>query len=328
MNWRHGQKPSVIPIGPALALSQFATPGIPRRLDPGEWRAHRFGLSAERWDSLRGKSFWITGAGTGYGRCIALALAAAEAQVFITGRRPEKLEETCAEAVSLGINPARLIISVADIRNPLDVRRVAEFIHRRAIGLYGLVNNAALPPPRPSPWPLADLEADEWSALLATNVTGQWLVSKAALPLMVKNDALRIVFMTSEAGWAFTPGFGPYNLSKAAVNNLGASLAAECAARFPGKDVQVNVLVPGEARTEMNQGSSDSPFLVVCMALALLSHPWGGPNGCFFHRDGRHLSFAYAAAFPRSLFAAGEDAEIRKPPLNLGRWWRLFGLWK
>lgn len=320
-------------------MSQFFTPGILQNLNPGDWRTHRFGLSIERWGNLRGKSFWVTGAGTGYGRCIALALAAAEAQVFITGRRLEKLEETRTEAISLGIDPVRFVAIAADITNPLDMQRAAATIIQHTSCLYGLINNAALPVPRPSPWPLADLGVAGWNALLATNLTGQWLASKMALPLMTKNEGLRIVFMTSEAGWAFTPGFGPYNLSKAAVNNLGASLAAECAARFPGKDVQVNVLVPGEARTEMNQGSDESPFSVVCMTLALLSHPLGGPNGCFFHRDGRHLPFAYAAPFPRSLFATGEGVGISesrfkielsgwKQRLSLGRLLRLLGLRK
>jgi 3-oxoacyl-[acyl-carrier protein] reductase len=298
-------------------LSQFFTSGILQHLNPGDWRTHRFGLPIERWENLRGKSFWITGAGTGYGRCIALALAAAEAQVFITGRRSEKLEETRTEAISLGIDPVRFVAIAADITNPLDMQCAAETISRHAPCLYGLVNNAALPAPQSSPWPLADLGVAEWNALLATNLTGQWLVSKAALPLMTKSECLRIVFMTSEAGWAFTPGFGPYNLSKAGVNNLGASLAVEYAARFPDKDVQINVLVPGEARTEMNQGSDESPFSIVCMTLALLSHPSGGPNGCFFHRDGRHLPFAYATPFLRSLFAIGEDVGISESRLKI-----------
>ncbi len=291
-------------------MSQFFTPGVFQHLDPRDWRTHRFGLSAQRWANLRGKSFWVTGAGTGYGRCIALALAAAEAQVFITGRRPEKLAETRANAAPLDIDPARMISSPADISDPSAMQRMAQIIGQRTPHLYGLVNGAALPPSQTSQWPLADVDLNEWSALLATNLTGQWLVSKVALPLMAKNSGFRIVFMTSEAGWAFTPGFGPYNVSKAAVNNLGASLAEECAARFPDQDVQVNVLVPGEARTEMNQGSDESPFSVVCMTLALLSHPSGGPNGCFFHRDGRHLPYAYARPFSQSLFAAEEGAWV------------------
>lgn len=123
------------------------------------------------------------------------------------------------------------------------------------------------------------------------------------MPLLSNGDGFRIVFLSSFAGWASTPGFGPYNISKSAVNTLGASLAAECAVRYPGQDVQINVLVPGEARTEMNQGSIESPYAVVSMVLVLLSHPPGGPNGFFFNRDGRHLAFAYTQEYPQPLLA-------------------------
>jgi 3-oxoacyl-[acyl-carrier protein] reductase len=302
-------------------MSSDSTRGILLRPDPRSWRSHRFGLPADRWDGLRGKSFWVTGAGTGFGRCIAIALAAAESRVFLTGRRREKLEETRAEAAALGIDPARCIAIAADITHPDETRQAADAIARHTDVLSGLVNNAALSEPRSSPWPLADLSAEQWNALLTTNVTGQWLVSKAALPLLTKGPGFRMVFMTSEAGWAFTPGVGPYNLSKAAVNNLGASLAAECAARWPEKDVQVNVLVPGEARTEMNQGSAESPYSVVPMALALLSHPEPGPNGCFFHRDGRHLAFAYATPYRGTLLETAVPGGMQKLGQALRRWW-------
>jgi 3-oxoacyl-[acyl-carrier protein] reductase len=283
-------------------LSELSTPDILQHVDASDWRDHYFGLPPARWRSLAGKSFWITGAGTGYGRCIAIALALAGTRVFLTGRRSAKLEETKAEAVALGADAANCVGIPADITDPADVAHAAHVIGTQCPHLFGLVNNAALPEPHPSPWPLADLEPPNWNKLLATNVTGHWLVSKFALPLMTAGTACRAVFMTSEAGWAFTPGFGPYNLTKAALNNLGASLAAECAARYPEKDIQINVLVPGEARTEMNRGSTESPYAVVCMTLLLLSHPASGPNGCFFHRDGRHLTFAYASAYHKSLF--------------------------
>ena len=140
---------------------------------------------------------------------------------------------------------------------------------------------------------------EQWNRIIGTNVTGAWLMCRAAVPDMLAAGSCRVVLLTSEAGWAFTPGVGAYNVSKSALNNLGASLAAECAARYPAADVQINVLIPGEARTEMNQGSTISPYTVVPMTLALLSHPPGGPNGRFFHRDGRHFPFAYAAAYER-----------------------------
>jgi len=282
-------------------VQSVSASGILQNFAPAFWRDHHFGLPKVRWARLDGKSFWITGAGTGYGRSISLALAAAGARVFISGRRTEKLHETLAEGISLGIDISRCIPVPVDITLESDLARATEAIRQFTPHLYGLVNSAALPQPVVGPYPLADQSAAAWTDLLTTNVTGPWLTSKAALPLMEKGDGFRVVFLSSEAGWAATSGFGPYNVSKSAVNTLGASLAAECARKYLGKDVQINVLVPGEARTEMNQGSTESPYSVVSMVLILLSHPSGGPNGCFFHRDGRHLAFAYSQAYPQNL---------------------------
>ncbi len=282
-------------------MQHVSTPGILQNLDPAGWPDHHFGLPLPRWKQLEGKSFWITGAGTGYGRCIALALAAAGAVVFLSGRRIEKLQETLSEGVSLGIDVSRCMPVPADITQESDLSAATDAIRARTHHLYGLVNCAALPQPTLGPYPLAEQSHVDWSKLFATNVTGAWLLSKVALPLMYTGAGFRMVFLSSEAGWASTPGFGPYNICKSAVNTIGASLAAECALRYPSKDVQINVLVPGEARTEMNQGSTVSPYSVVSMVVTLLSHFPDGPNGFFFHRDGRHLSFAYSQEYPRQL---------------------------
>lgn len=290
-------------------MQNAATLGILQNPDPARWRDQRFGLPQSRWKRLNGKSFWVTGAGTGYGRCISLALAAAGAQVFITGRRATKLQETLAEGISLGIDIDRCIPVVADITVERSLFSATYEIRRYTSCLNGLVNSAALPQPNAGRNPLATEGIASWNDLMATNVTGQWLASRAALQLAGKDDEFRMIFLSSEAGWASTPGFGPYNISKSAVNTLGASMAAECVLGFPDRDIQINVLVPGEARTEMNQGSSQSPYAVVCMALTLLSHPQGGPNGYFFHRDGRHLAFAYTPPFYRDLLATRKEVQ-------------------
>jgi 3-oxoacyl-[acyl-carrier protein] reductase len=278
-----------------------ATPGIAQHLDPSHWRDHRFGLTETRWAALAGQCFWITGAGTGFGRSMAVALAAAGARVVLSGRRSEMLLESIAEMGRLGIATDNAIPLALDITDAAAVAAAAAEIERRCGRLQGLVCSAALPQAGDGPSPLMSMQPERWDDLLRTNVTGAWLATRAALPLMLRSASARVVYLTSEAGWAFTPGFGAYNVTKSALNNLGASFADECANRYPTADVQINVLVPGEARTEMNQGSADSPYAVVCMALALLSHPAGGPNGCFFHRDGRHLSFGYRGAYQRSV---------------------------
>jgi 3-oxoacyl-[acyl-carrier protein] reductase len=281
----------------------ISTRGILQNLNPASWREHRFGLPQARWERLKGKSFWITGAGTGYGRSIALALAAAGARVFISGRRIEKLHETVAEGEVLGIDVSRCVSVPVDIRSDGDLARAVVSIQQVTPRLYGLVNCAALPQTAGTAFPLIGQSAAAWTDLLTTNVTGSWLTSKAALPLLSNGEGFRILFLSSLAGWASTPGFGPYNVSKSALNTLGVSLAAECAAKYPGKDIQINVVVPGEARTEMNQGSTESPYAVVSMVLVLLSHPPGGPNGFFFNRDGRHLAFAFTQEYPQPLLA-------------------------
>ena len=294
------------------------------------WREHRFGLSPERWARLGRRSFWITGAGTGYGRAMAVALACAGAQVFLTGRRREKLEETCREARALGGNAERCIPVPADITLEDEVEAACRLIRDNCATLHGLLNNAAVSQNRQSPWPLQEDSPASWEKMFRTNVTAPWLVSRAILPHMISGGEVRIVFMTSEAGWAFTPGVGQYNITKAALNNLGASLAHECAARYPQGDIQINVLNPGEARTEMNQGSQRSPYTVVPMMLQLLSHPAGGPNGRFFHADGRHLSFTYAQGHERSLSETGEEAAFESAAIPISSptapspqpWWR------
>lgn len=286
-----------------LFQKSIVTPGILQNVHPASWREHRFGLPQARWERLRGRDFWITGAGTGYGRCIALALAAAGARVFLSGRRIEKLREAVDEGAALGIDVRRCIAVPVDIRSEDDLARAVRHIQLVTPSLYGLVNSAALPQSGETAFPLTGQSAAAWTNLLTTNVTGQWLTCKAAMPLLDHGDGFRILFLSSFAGWASTPGFGPYNVSKSALNTLGASLAAECVLRYPSKDVQINVLVPGEARTEMNQGSTESPYAVVSMVLVLLSHPPGGPNGFFFNRDGRHLAFAYTQEYPQPLLA-------------------------
>ena len=278
-----------------------ATRGLLEYCDPRDWPKHRFGLPAARWKALSGKAVWVAGAATGFGAAIATILAAASARPVLSGRRAGKLEETRDGMRAFGIDPSYAIVLPCDLRDEAQLRAAVQRIEGEAGTLHGLVVCAAVPQLRTSPWPLADLPRESWQAMFDTNVTAPWLTVRAALPLMLQAASGRVVLLTSEAGWASTPGFGPYNITKAALNTLGTSLAAEAAARYPAADLQINVLNPGEARSEMNQGSTVSPYAVVAMTLALLSHPPGGPNGCFFARDGRHLEFAYAKPWPKSL---------------------------
>jgi 3-oxoacyl-[acyl-carrier protein] reductase len=131
---------------------------------------------------------------------------------------------------------------------------------------------------------------DEWNRQIATNVSAPWHITRAVLA-SAQPDALRIVFMTSAAAWGFAPGAGPYNVTKAALNSLAGSFAAECVACLPERDIQINALDPGQVRSEMNAASAVSPFTTVNVALLLLSHVRGGPTGRFFRADGTSVAF-------------------------------------
>ncbi|MCM8775864.1 MAG: SDR family oxidoreductase, partial [Candidatus Omnitrophica bacterium] len=264
------------------------------------WSSHRFGLTADRWNFLKGKSIWITGAGTGYGRSMAIGFAAARAQVILTGRRREKLEETVAEMQKLGIDTGSCVILPADLSQPKQIHHAGEVVKKKCSALYGLIHNAAVPC-RTFYHPLQEEKLDHWDHMFRVNVTAPWLLTREIFSHMASGRHVRILFITSEAAWAFACGFGPYNVTKAALNNLMGSLTEEFTATYPQMDIQINALSPGEAKTEMNPYSTWSPFSVVSMTMILLSHPSGGPNGKFFHRDGRHLEFGYASPYPHPL---------------------------
>jgi len=271
------------------------------RVDPLAWNIHRFGLPRDRWDQISSGAYWVTGAGTGYGRSIACALAAAGAQVFLTGRRREKLEATLEEMRQLAIDTNKCYLLPADISCQDEVEMASETVMRHCRSLQGLINSAALPSRPGSRFPLQKDPVTYWEKLFATNVTAPWLLTRTIFPHMISGGSVRVLFLTSEAGWASTSGTGMYNVSKAALNSLCVSMAREYAARYPNGDIQINGVQPGEARTEMNQGSHVSPYAVVSIVLLLLSHPEGGPNGKFFHRDGRHLYFCYTSPYERAL---------------------------
>ena len=270
--------------------------------DPKKWKEHLFGLPIDRWKALSGKSFWITGAGTGYGKSIACALAAAGARVFLSGRRIEKLRESLKEMAFFGISGDNCYLIPADLIQYKDIICACDKVKSLCDSLYGLVNNAALPSRPGSRYPLQNDPIDYCDRIIATNVKAPWLLTRTIFPHMLKGKEIRVLFITSEAGWADTSGFGMYNVSKAALNSLGISMAKEYADSFPSVDIQMNIISPGEARTEMNQGSSVSPYSIVSIVLLLLSHPPGGPNGKFFHRDGRHLQFCNTGHYEHSLF--------------------------
>lgn len=248
-------------------------------------------LSEERryWHYFKGKRVVVTGAGTGYGQALSVALLRAGAEVFLLGRREDLLAKSVAMANKGGWGKGHGHCILCDIA---DVERIAIAVKKisattKTVDM--LINCAAVGASKDSD--LLGVSSLRWDEVMDVNVKGQWLISKEVFNLMHHATIARILFFSSGAGWANTVGCSLYNISKAALNSLSTSMAIEYQARFPGRKISINCINPGEARTEMNRSSSVSPDGICRMVFKILSTQENIPNGCFFHKDGGYLRF-------------------------------------
>jgi NAD(P)-dependent dehydrogenase (short-subunit alcohol dehydrogenase family) len=192
------------------------------------------------WCSLTGRVALVTGASRGIGRAVALALAAAGAAVACCARSTDQVEATAAEIRKAGGR-------AQGIR--LDVTRRAEIdAGVREIGqAFGpvdvLVNNAGIILEKKS----IEVTDEEWDEILATNLTSMFRLARAVAPGMIERRRGKIINVGSMYGRIGVPRYAAYCASKAAVESLTRSLAAEWARH----GVQVNCLAPGYINTDI-----------------------------------------------------------------------------
>ncbi len=188
---------------------------------------------------LEGKVALITGASKGLGKALALAYAEAGARVVINSRSEESLHPVAEEAESSG---AEVLALAADVSQSADVERLIGVTVARFGHVDVLVNNAGLLGPRV---PIEEYPEDEWRRVIDANLTGPFLVSKAAIPHMPEGASIiNVVSGVSVEGRA---EWGAYSVSKFGVEGLTQILAAELKER----GIRVNAVDPGGMRTEM-----------------------------------------------------------------------------
>lgn len=191
---------------------------------------------------IAGRSAVITGAARGIGRAVAESFAKAGAAVILLDRDEKEGEETLRHIESL--HPGRARFVAVDVADELAVRKVAADICRERVPDI-LVNNAGIV----SNTPFAELTHAQWSEVVNINLGGTFLCMQAFGGAMVKAKRGSIVNISSICGdvAAVPQSQTAYDASKAGVNQLTRSLAAEWARH----GVRVNAVAPGYVATDM-----------------------------------------------------------------------------
>jgi citronellol/citronellal dehydrogenase len=184
-------------------------------------------------DLFAGQLQIVTGAGSGIGRCIAHELASLGAEVVLVGRKLEKLERVQAEIAAAG-GGAR--VEALDIRDEAAVQSCIARVLERSERIHGLVNNAG----GQFPSPLASITKRGFEAVLATNLTGGFLMAREVFTSSMQKHGGAIVNMVADM-WNGMPGMGHSGAARAGMVNLTKTAAFEWAQNA----VRVNAVAPG-----------------------------------------------------------------------------------
>jgi NAD(P)-dependent dehydrogenase (short-subunit alcohol dehydrogenase family) len=192
---------------------------------------------------LAGKVALITGGGTGIGRAIALAFAREGASVAVAGRRLEKLREVIREIEQGG---GKGLAMECDVSQSKEVERAVRGTTERFGRLNVLVNNAGAL----SATTVEGISEEEWDRLMAVNMKGPFLMSRAVLPEFRKAGGGAIVNIGSVLGLVAVKDRAAYCASKGGVTMLTKAMALDHA----HENIRVNCICPSIVETELVKG--------------------------------------------------------------------------
>ncbi len=198
---------------------------------------------------LTGQVALVTGGSRGLGRAFAQALAAAGAQVAITGRSSGELRQT---AQDISTQTSQVLAIQADVTDSSAAPQVIATVEQQLGPITLLVNNAGQ---LRAVGRIDVVDPDAWWNEIEVNLRGSFLYARAVLPGMRARHAGRIINVASAAGTGVIPKGSAYGVSKTALIRLSETLAHETVA----DGIRVFAINPGTVRTPMNDYMHDSP---------------------------------------------------------------------
>jgi len=193
--------------------------------------------------ALKGKWALITGASSGFGAAAACAFGIEGARLLLGARRVERLKAVAAEAAQAGA--AEVHFHALDVSQTASVTAFLAWAHTKCGSLDVLVNNAG---GAHGLDPVAEGKDEDWEAMLQSNVLGVLRVTRAALPLMLKNPGSSIINIGSIAGHVAYEGGAAYCAAKAGELQITRALRLE----LYGTGIRVCTVDPGLAETEFS----------------------------------------------------------------------------
>jgi gluconate 5-dehydrogenase len=216
---------------------------------------------------LKGKNALVTGGTQGLGFDIAKGLGEAGARLILNARNPAKLEEALTKMSSFGIETEGALF---DTTKSEEIIPAIEKIEAEIGPIHILVNNAGII----KRTPLELMEDADFDAVLDTNLSGVFKVSKAVVKKMIQRQEGKIINMCSMMSELGRPNVGAYAASKGGLKMLTKNMAAEWAAH----NIQVNGIGPGYYITELTKPLVDDEKFNSFIINRTPARRWGLPH--------------------------------------------------
>lgn len=217
--------------------------------------------------ALNGKVAIVTGAGRGLGRSMATALAGAGAAVTVTARTAAELDSFVAEVTAAG---GRALAHPSDITDEASVQRMVD----ATVATFGrvdiLVNNAGIL----ASTPLVEQSADDWDRVIATNLRGTYLTTRAVGRHLLAQGSGKVINVASNFALQGVANHAAYSASKAAVIGFTRSIAIEWARN----GIQVNAIAPGYFATPLNAELREDADATAKVVRAIPARRMGEPD--------------------------------------------------